>query len=737
METPFAPLEDPHAATVRAASGNETPAWSVPGYRLVRLLGRGAFGEVWIASDTNTGREVAIKVFSHREGLNETLLSREVEKLVQFSADRFVVQLLKVGWDANPPYFVMEYIEGGSLDQRIQREGRLPLPLAIQIFREITVGLSHAHRKGILHCDLKPANILLDQDLHPRLADFGQSRLTQELRPALGTLFYMAPEQASLEAIPDTRWDIYALGAILYTMLVGNPPYRSSDVSDALDEAKGLRQRLKKYQDFLHKAPPPAEHRNLPGVDQALLEIMDRCLAVDPEDRYPHAESVLADLQRREIERVRKPLWILGIIGPALLLLTMSIFGWRAYRVAVRESYDMVRRATQESNQFAADGVAKNAGYELSQRFQAVRDISMSDALISRIKGTLADRENQEDFKVLHDPHADSDPVARAISRFRDNSARLALQEYVDAIVADPRQPQDASWLVIGPDGTMLAAGFQEAPSHPIVGESFAYRSYFHGGPKDLGETERPAVMTGDAQLSAVFRSTATNQWKVAISIPIRNQDQILGVLAMTVELGNIIHFQTSRDLAAMLVDAREGDFQGVVLQHPLFDDILAKQQEGHDPRGIPARFMDYRVNVSEYETNRERYFADPFAADELGQDYNGDWIAGVAQVSFPRLNRNDQTEVYHSDLLLIVQSRATAALAPVGQLSHRLLRDGMAAAAGFVLVAGSLWVFVWGRSRHLGSAFGHPTTPKSTSPQSPSSPASSLHDRETMVQKP
>jgi serine/threonine protein kinase len=195
------------------------PPTEVPGYETARFLGSGAYGEVWVGMDQNTGRRVAIKFFHHRSGVDWQLLSREVEKLVFLSADRYVVQLLEVGWEAEPPYYVMEYVDSGSLADLLRERGALPVGEAVELFRETAVGLMHAHGKGVLHCDLKPANILLDQDHKPRLADFGQSRLSHEQTPALGTLFFMAPEQADLEAVPDARWDVYALGALLYCML--------------------------------------------------------------------------------------------------------------------------------------------------------------------------------------------------------------------------------------------------------------------------------------------------------------------------------------------------------------------------------------------------------------------------------------------------------------------------------------------------------------------------------------
>ena len=104
------------------------PPCEVPGYEPRRFLGSGAYGEVWVAIDRTTGRQVAIKFYLHRGGLDWSLLSHEVEKLAFLSADRYVVQLLDVGWDSEPPYYVMEYVENGSLDERLERDGRFRRP---------------------------------------------------------------------------------------------------------------------------------------------------------------------------------------------------------------------------------------------------------------------------------------------------------------------------------------------------------------------------------------------------------------------------------------------------------------------------------------------------------------------------------------------------------------------------------------------------------------------------------
>ncbi|MCH7688351.1 MAG: serine/threonine protein kinase, partial [Planctomycetes bacterium] len=221
--------------------GEEAPA-SIPGYRILRCLGEGAYGSVWLAREQNTGRKVAIKFYTHRRGLDWSLLNREVEKLAVLYTSRHIVRLLEVGWDSDPPFYVMEYLENGSLMSSLA-EGPLAAHEAVRIVKSVLKALIHAHGSGILHCDLKPANVLLDANFEPRICDFGQSRLTDEQQPALGTLFYMAPEQANLDAVPDARWDVYALGALLYSLLCGAPPHRTPENERLISSTETLKER--------------------------------------------------------------------------------------------------------------------------------------------------------------------------------------------------------------------------------------------------------------------------------------------------------------------------------------------------------------------------------------------------------------------------------------------------------------------------------------------------------------
>ncbi|MDP6555598.1 MAG: serine/threonine-protein kinase, partial [Pirellulaceae bacterium] len=440
------------------------PPVDVPGYEAQSRLGSGAFGEVWIGTDKKTSRRVAIKFFMHRSGLDWTQLSREVEKLVLLSTDRYVVQLLDVGWESDPPYYIMEYIENGSLEDLLREQGQLNVRDADEMFREIAIGLMHAHGKGVLHCDLKPANILLDLDNKPRLADFGQSRLSHEQSPALGTLFYMAPEQADLTAVPDSCWDVYALGALLYCMLTGSPPHRSEAVTGQLDSASGLADRLAKYRKLIAAAPAPAEHRRTARVDRPLADIVDRCLAFDPQRRFPNVQAVIDALNARDTARLRRPLMLIGFVGPILLLTIMTIFGMRGYERAVRQSESLVTIKARENNVMTARLAASSIEGEIYRYFVLI-EREASQAAFQTEFNLVA---KSDIVKNISDPDISFEERAGLRSSFFADETRQALNDYLQRrldehlrkLNENESELKIASFLVVDASGRMLAVAY-------------------------------------------------------------------------------------------------------------------------------------------------------------------------------------------------------------------------------------------------------------------------------------
>lgn len=682
------------------------PPAELPGYETQRFLGAGAYGEVWVALDQNTGRQVAIKFYTHRGGLDWSLLTREVEKLVFLSADRYVVQLLDVGWDHSPPYYVMEYVENGSLDDYIDEHGTLPASQAIEMFRDVAIGLSHAHGKGVLHCDLKPANVLLDQDLRPRLADFGQSRLTSEQTPALGTLFYMAPEQADLEAFPDARWDVYALGALLYCMLTGTPPYRHEKTISQIDAASELSDRLARYRSAIRNAPPPTEHRSVPGVDRALAEIIDRALAVNPKDRFANVQEVLDALQSRQQSYERRPLLMLGLVGPALLLAVMTLFGWQGYARAVGDSDLVVTERVKQGNLFAAEFVAGMVAGEIDRYYRAVEQVASDPAFVELLTSTTAQPELAAMLEQLKSGNALADDLPTLREEFRNFAARQELQCKMEELLVDQRQPNAASWFVMDKHGTHVAAAMDgvdaEDERDKVLGRNFSWRTYFHGGPSDLASTDRTAEPIGQTHLSSVFISRATNTWKVAITTPVRRGNELIGVLALTVEIGNFMQFPGSErfindaEQFAVLVDVRPGDHRGAILQHPLFVQTIRVSEDGK----LPKELQDLRLDLDRvdlYSPHALNAYQDPVGEVPMGKSYQKDWIAAAASVRLARGRQADggERQVIPTGLIVLVQEDHQAAIEPVLALGNRLVSYGLQALGVVVGVVTLLWYFV------------------------------------------
>ncbi len=667
--------------------------------RTAAVLGRGAYGEVWVAIDRNTGRQVAIKFYLHRGGLDWSLLSREVEKLAFLSADRYVVQLLDVGWDATPPYYVMEYVEQGSLEDRVKNDGPLPADQAVALFREVCVGLVHAHGKGVLHCDLKPANILLDQDRRPRIADFGQSRLSHEQTPALGTLFFMAPEQADLKATPDARWDVYALGAVMYWMLTGAPPYRrdrdvaAADIA-AIEQSSGLDERLARYRGLIAKSPAPIEHRRMAGVDRALADIVNRCLAADPQKRFANPQAVLHALDERQRRRARRPLIALGAFGPAVLLGLVALMAWRWFSVTLDHSSSALTERALESLGFAADSVATVAANELDRRFEAIERIAGDAEIVSRMTEVQKNAELKDTLAALSDPkrkYQDLEPQRVRLRRppepdmEQKRDPRFEEIANLDSRLRDLAEEEAerfeaASWFATDPLGVQLL----RMPPSPTTGENYSWRTYFYGGATDQPRDWRPPLQqhVERTRLSAVYRSASSQDWSVAVSTPVMTPGpdrEFLGVVAVSFRIGKgFLDLQSNRDRFAVLIDTREGERQGLVLQHPLYDELedTAELEQFRLPKD---RAYPQTESTDDYR--------DVFALHSSGEKFNKRWLAAQR----PVVVRGRDT----GWVVLVQESYDHAIGGAVEELRSAFLSTGLLTLAGVAIVIGALWAFV------------------------------------------
>ncbi|MEQ9379754.1 MAG: serine/threonine-protein kinase, partial [Pirellulales bacterium] len=249
----------------------------IGGYEIRRKIGQGTYGDVWEALDSNTRVIVAIKRLRKLPTGNSV---EDCDLLAELNDAPGIVRLHKLHLDEEPYCFAMEYMRGGSLADLL-KQGPLPFDQAWHMFREITKAMAYVHKRGLVHCDLKPANILLDARSEPRIGDFGQARKVGSGGASYGTQFYMPPEQAR-EGQPDTSWDVYALGAILYEMLTGKRPYFTSEISDRMSASarsgSNIRDRQELYARHMEESASPTSHRKVKGVDSSVTDLIDHCL---------------------------------------------------------------------------------------------------------------------------------------------------------------------------------------------------------------------------------------------------------------------------------------------------------------------------------------------------------------------------------------------------------------------------------------------------------------------------
>jgi serine/threonine protein kinase len=255
------------------------------GYRIERSLGRGGMGVLYLAVEPGLERHVALKLIAPEAAADEVFARRfaEESRIAASIEHPNVVPIYAAGEENGIPFIAMRYVSGSDLGRRLTREGRLEPVVAAALIAQVGNGLDAIHSAGLVHRDVKPANVLLgetgDGD-HAYITDFGVARnvatesgLTQTGR-FVGTLDYVAPEQISGGAV-DARTDVYALGCLLFKLLTGEVPYPRD----------GEAARLYAH---LHD-PPPAPSLHATAVPMALDDVVIRAISKAPEDRYPSA----------------------------------------------------------------------------------------------------------------------------------------------------------------------------------------------------------------------------------------------------------------------------------------------------------------------------------------------------------------------------------------------------------------------------------------------------------------
>jgi serine/threonine-protein kinase len=425
-------------------------AWpTVPGYEIVGELGRGGMGVVYKARQQGLNRWVALKVIlggSHAGGERLARFHAEAQAVARLQHPN-IVQIHDVGEHDGLPYFSLELVDGGSLEQKVHRRPQPPREAAY-LAETLARAIHYAHQHGVVHRDLKPANVLLTQAGLPKITDFGLAKRLEiessrtQTGVILGTPSYMAPEQArgEVHAIGPAA-DVYALGAVLYELLTGRPPFQGPTQAHTILQVT-------------RDEPVPPSRWN-PGVPRDLQTVCLKCLQKDPGRRYADAAALAEDLRRylagepilarpvgaagRAWRWCRRNPWLAALSALAAVLLsawavtaTVFFFRLRDEKAATEREFERAEsnfaRAEQEARREAA--AHKEAG---SQRKLALDTLY---ALIRHVEDKLRDKEGMSALRkeILQTAMDGLQKVSRSAetAAFADRSMGVALQRMGD-----------------------------------------------------------------------------------------------------------------------------------------------------------------------------------------------------------------------------------------------------------------------------------------------------------------
>lgn len=268
-------------------------------YQIQKEIGAGGMGAVFLARDTTLNRLAALKILPRDKAENPVLVKRfkaEGQAAAHLRHEN-IVSVYDAGEEDGYLYIALEYVEGTDLHNLISKRNRVPVRRSLEIITQVTKALAHAYQQGIVHRDIKPANILIRQDSVVKLTDLGLARSIDDntetsitrAGTTVGTVDYMAPEQARDSKAADIRSDIYSLGCTWYHMLTGRAPFSEGSLTNKL---------------AAHASTPPPDPRELNDrVPEGIVAIIQRMMAKSQNDRYQNPEELLEDLKNSNLKR--------------------------------------------------------------------------------------------------------------------------------------------------------------------------------------------------------------------------------------------------------------------------------------------------------------------------------------------------------------------------------------------------------------------------------------------------
>ena len=591
----------------------------VGGYRILDRLGRGAMGTVYKANQTSLNRVVALKILSPKVAADPAFVKRfqsEAQAAGRLNHPN-VVQVYDVGQDQGLHYYSMEYIENGTVEDLLRKQGRLDAELAVDVLLDAAKGLVFAEKKGLVHRDIKPANLMINGEGVVKIADLG---LAHDMgsgsrgdEPIFGTPHFISPEQAQGRPV-DARSDLYSLGATAYFLLAGQTPFDGENVQEI------VRKQIEE------DAPPLRDKR--PDASAAVCEIVAKLMRKDPADRYAGAQAVVDALEHAAAPPGGSKKTAL-IAAAAILFVGGAFAVWKFGPGADRPEEPTTTRPNTgaddsakaqlqadraETEKLRREADAKTALGEARLFDGEARTASSPDwpavltryrAVVETYPGTdaaaVAARSVEEIGQKFAEETARKDAESRAVaSRTALSEAAvsalrseieplLAAHAYGDALVrsadAKRRLPDDAALQAEAQRliDAAVGAGIAKAAETLAAARDMEGRGDGVGGARLLEETAR--LMAGSTASPATQKIDEALKPLLSASIEMRRRDDekrradrsadVLTVFEARRAAGDLLQKSADLEAAGVLLNDAEGRLRGIRSDSPFAGDKL------------------------------------------------------------------------------------------------------------------------------------------------------------------